>query len=1139
MTTRNQSLRLCEILEEEYRHLHGLAASSAVTTTDNAIPVSLLNTEELIERLDRCGKPAGHTPGADYASYQPMAHKKQTRVLSAAELRYVKLNEWLEAEPVTEFDGLEAFPNKEAQMKARIETVLAKKLKEDLIETQSWMQDASLRPYTKGLLQCYKEQQTWSSRMSSKVKRSLKPTNDPQAVDEELLKRLLLEDAFVGYIKRMDDSRLETIFSHMAASQQSALCLSGGGIRSATFALGIVQGLTRYKVLREFTYLSTVSGGGYLGGWLTAWIHHAGFDQVEETLGGQPGPPLEPEAAPIRHLRRYSNYLSPVLGLFSADTWTLFAIYLRNMLLLWLVLIPLLAALTAVPWLMIPLAEHRLDSSTVIGIPVFVCLSFVFTVFGMGFVHAYRPRAKGNFGDEQGSQSSRDQSAFLQKCLLPLSLAVFCWMLAWRWFEHLPTDAPAYLLNLHRSLGLNVASGMDIVSTGGGFIMVGSAAAHFLGWVLSLLITVQRPPKPWWVEPLAVLVTGAFAGFLLLLTAQSLRASNSDDSIIAYTCLGVPGFLLAVVMAGFAFEGLMSLRTNDAQREWSARHSAWLLIVAMGWLVMMGLILKGPWLVEQAIDWLGLPTTAGLGAGSALLTALLGQSSKTAGEGEGAGARKSGASTNLLRNLLPNLTLPVVAVIALIALIITLSLFDLVLIRGLCASLQLTYPANRLLDVSDFYLVNPGVPVLVIASLTLIGLVVGLAVDTNKFSLHALYRARLIRAYLAASRPSGERVPNPFTGFDETDNIYMGAIRPTNPAPPASDKKTPFHVINMALNLVSGSNLAWQERKAESFTVSALHAGSLYLGYRRTHLPGNPGFPLPNEDPRYYGGKRGITLGTAMTISGAAASPNQGYHSSPVIGFLMTLFNVRLGWWLGNPGPAGHQTFHKASPTLAIKPILDELTGNTDDLNPYVYLSDGGHFENLGLYEMVLRRNRFIVVSDAGCDESCTLEDLGNAIRKIRIDLGIPIDFPPQGFQIRSRLDALKTPSMYWAIGRIRYSKVDDPQSGSTDRDGILLYIKPGIIGDEPQDIFNYAAAKKAFPHETTADQFFSESQFESYRALGSHVLERVQFELKKEYGLSIADLLGQTATDWKTCLNALDHGRLTLPKNGVALMPN
>jgi len=109
----------------------------------------------------------------------------------------------------------------------------------------------------------------------------------------------------------------------------------------------------------------------------------------------------------------------------------------------------------------------------------------------------------------------------------------------------------------------------------------------------------------------------------------------------------------------------------------------------------------------------------------------------------------------------------------------------------------------------------------------------------------------------------------------------------------------PFHVVNIALNLVAGRRLAWQQRKAESFTVTPLHTGNCALGYR------------PSAS---YGGDKGISLGTAITISGAAASPNMGYHSSPVIGFIMTLFNARLGAWLGNPGPAGSKTWEKPGP---------------------------------------------------------------------------------------------------------------------------------------------------------------------------------------------------------------------------------
>ena len=186
-----------------------------------------------------------------------------------------------------------------------------------------------------------------------------------------------------------------------------------------------------------------------------------------------------------------------------------------------------------------------------------------------------------------------------------------------------------------------------------------------------------------------------------------------------------------------------------------------------------------------------------------------------------------------------------------------------------------------------------------------------------------------------------------------------------------------LHVVNMTLNVVHTTNLAWQQRKAETFTATPLATGNPYVGFRPTSA---------------YGGPRGLTLGTAMAISGAAASPNMGYHSSPLIGLMMTLFNVRLGWWFGNPN---HRTTWKGEgPVFGISAIVQELLGLTDDVSPYVYLSDGGHFENLGVYEMVRRRCRYIVVSDASSDPEGALADLGNAIRKIWIDFGIRIVFP-------------------------------------------------------------------------------------------------------------------------------------------------
>ena len=133
---------------------------------------------------------------------------------------------------------------------------------------------------------------------------------------------------------------------------------------------------------------------------------------------------------------------------------------------------------------------------------------------------------------------------------------------------------------------------------------------------------------------------------------------------------------------------------------------------------------------------------------------------------------------------------------------------------------------------------------------------------------------------------------------------------------------------------------------------------------------------------------------------------------------------------------------------------------------------------------MVLRRCHHIVVIDVGCDPDLSFQDLGNAIRKIRIDQGVDIEIntgmiKPQGDSHYSR--------WHHAIGSIRYDKVD---SGAPV--GTLLYLKPSLTGEEPSDVQDYAAHHKAFPHEPTSDQFFDESQFESYRRLGEHIADKV-----------------------------------------------
>jgi len=155
------------------------------------------------------------------------------------------------------------------------------------------------------------------------------------------------------------------------------------------------------------------------------------------------------------------------------------------------------------------------------------------------------------------------------------------------------------------------------------------------------------------------------------------------------------------------------------------------------------------------------------------------------------------------------------------------------------------------------------------------------------------------------------------------------------------------------------------------------------------------------------------------------------------------------------------------------------------------------HFENLGLYEMVRRRCRLIVISDAGRDPAYSFEDLGNAVRKIAIDLGVPIRFhrleklkrrPIDGSDILEHCD-------YHAIADIDYQEAD----GEGVQNGLILYVKAGYHGTESAGVRSYAMANIDFPHQSTANQWFTESQFESYRSLGFEIMEDLLYRASKD----------------------------------------
>lgn len=835
-----------------------------------------------------------------------------------------------------------------------------------------------------------------------------------------------------------DETRLRAIWTaiHGLLEKRAALCISGGGIRSATFGLGILQGLARCGLLGRFHFLSTVSGGGYIGSWLTAWIHRepGGLTSVQEQLASPQSGRPNPEPCEIQNLRSYSNYLSPKLGLLSADSWTLIGSYLRNVLLNWAIVIPLIAAVLTLPWIYTDVLMTYPAPYTFR--PLWIGAALI--VIGVAYM---------GFNLPGGRNFRWDQTRFLIFCLAPLFLASLLMTIHWAWFTYYGRPLLSW-----RFLGLGTPH------TSVPFLYLG-ICIHILAWLGSLL-----PAHGFrFIELIAVIVSGAIGGVLLWLGATRLFPQPTAVMEL-YTCFGVPLFMALFFLAIMVFAGISSRWTSDPDREWWGRATGWLLSTALIWMVGSTLVVFGPFLLSAGISTLGTLLTGGL-AGA--LTVFAGRSGATPANNDE--AAKAGLTAKILSKAA---SFAAVVFIAVLLILITRTTAWMIHMVGTQwhFTWKLDTPSHvfgRVVTYVNVILYTPWRMILATATLfAAFGLGLACLIDPNRFSLHAIYRDRLIRAYLGASNTA--RKQNPFTGFDEEDNIPMRALWCDRQF---GRKLMPM--INVTLNLVGGSKLAWQERKGENFTISPLHCGSSQVDYRRTDA---------GEGAR-YGGENGISLGTAVSISGAAASPNMGYHSSPLVTFILALLNVRLGAWLGNPGKAGDHTYQKGYPTFSIGPMVAEAFGLTNDTSSHVYLSDGGHFENLALYEMVLRRCHFIVVSDAGEDPECSFADLGDAIRKIRIDFGISIDFGEMNIFPRSQPADGKGRNC--AIGRIRYSQIDGP--GAVD--GVLVYIKPVCYGDEPRDIYEYFKTSDTFPHEGTKDQFFSESQFESYRMLGAHTV--------------------------------------------------
>jgi hypothetical protein len=371
----------------------------------------------------------------------------------------------------------------------------------------------------------------------------------------------------------------------------------------------------------------------------------------------------------------------------------------------------------------------------------------------------------------------------------------------------------------------------------------------------------------------------------------------------------------------------------------------------------------------------------------------------------------------------------------------------------------------------------------------------------NANSLHRLYRDRLSKAFLFdPSQLTRERA-----SYDKEESVDQGRdfapidrMRISELAPPVP--YAPYHLINAALNIQGSDYANRRGRNADFFLFSPSYVGSEATGYCETQA---------------LESATGLDLATAMAISGAAFSSNMGSSSIRALTPTLALLNVRTGYWLANPryhvppvdGPAGRQR----RPARTSKFYLwSEISGRLYEDSDCVYITDGGHIENLGIYQLLRRRCRLIVVVDAEADPAMRLASFITLQRYARIDLGVRISMPWDEIQSTTRkwmgISSTSTTTAeppepsngpHAAIGRIDYDG---------DKHGWLLYIKSSLTGDENDYVRDYARRHDIFPHEPTGDQFFSEEQFEVYRALGFHITNRL---LKGEDELQVVDATG------------------------------
>jgi hypothetical protein len=343
--------------------------------------------------------------------------------------------------------------------------------------------------------------------------------------------------------------------------------------------------------------------------------------------------------------------------------------------------------------------------------------------------------------------------------------------------------------------------------------------------------------------------------------------------------------------------------------------------------------------------------------------------------------------------------------------------------------------------------------------------------NVNLIGFHRFYRDRLMETFM----PEDGAVRAMQADFSPVaDTLSVAALRRFFAARRTGDTwhARPYPLINTNVILLKDDDQKVASRGGDNFLISPLFVGSTSTGW---------------EDTQKYIELSGpLTLASAMAASGAAANASAGYigtciTTNPLVSRVMSLLNIRLGLWVGNPGLRRRV---RSIPTFLLTALYSGYSTHRRD-SAFLELTDGGHFENLGLYELVRRKLEIILIVDGEEDPSINLSSLVSATHRIEQDFGARLDFAAGGGGPERLV-------MYPATGGypygVKYAKAPFLVGTIADKDGssgVLIYVKATVIREMDFTTAGYLANNPAFPHQTTANQFFRPEQFDAYRLLG------------------------------------------------------